>query len=129
MSGSRATRATRMDAKQFKGEPRVLISRDALLHNAALLRRAVSHETKICAILKAEAYGHGAALVADALCNFASAGAVEPPAVDCLAVASIDEAEALPDVPIPVIIFRPVENGFVGRMRQRIEHAIRNDWT
>lgn len=121
-------RAGRMDAKQFLGEPRVLVSREALLHNAALVRHVIGSQTKLCAILKAEAYGHGAALVADALCNFASKNVDDPPAVDALAVASIDEAEKLPDVSVPVIIFRPVENGFVGRMRARIEFAIRNDW-
>lgn len=117
-----------MDAKQYMGEPRVLISREALLHNVALVRHAVGPQTKICAILKADAYGHGAALVADALCNFASGSLDVPPAVDALAVASIDEAEKLPDVSVPVLIFRPVENGFVGRSRGRIEFAIRNDW-
>jgi alanine racemase len=45
-----------------------------------------------------------------------------------LAVASIDEAERLPHTILPVYIFRPVENCFLGRQRSRIEQAIRNAW-
>ena len=112
-----------MDAKHSLGEPRVLISRAALRHNARLLRRTLPAEVRICAIVKAEAYGHGAAVVADALCQ-----GPDGPAVDALAVASLDEAEALPDVPLPVIVFRPVENVFIGRQRQKLETAIRSGW-
>ena len=117
-----------MDAKHALGEPRVLVSRAALLHNARLVRRAVGDRTRICAIIKADAYGHGAAVVADALCNFSDDADGEHPVVDALAVASIDEADALPEVSVPVIIFRPVENAFLGRQRLKLEHAIRNDW-
>ena len=116
-----------MDAKQSLGEPRALISRSALLHNARLIRQTVGPQTRVCAILKADAYGHGAAIVADTLCNFTDDRS-QAPAVDALAVASIDEAAALPPVPVPVIIFRPVENAFVGRQRAKIEAAIREGW-
>jgi alanine racemase len=116
-----------MDAKQTLGEPRLLISRSALLHNAALIRRTVPPGTRICAILKADAYGHGAHIVADALCNFSS-DASDSPAVDAIAVANIDEAAALPDVKVPVIIFRPLENAFLGRQRSKLDEAIRNGW-
>jgi len=121
-----------MDAKHTLGEPRVLVSRAALLHNAAVIRRAIPPQTKVCAIIKADAYGHGAALVADALCNFTDHRTLseggERPAVDALAVASIDEADALPDTGLPLIIFRPVENTFMGRQRAKLEAAIRNGW-
>jgi alanine racemase len=118
-----------MDAKHTLGEPRLLISRAALLHNAVLLRRAVSPATRICAIIKADAYGHGAAIVADALCNFTNGAAGnDRPAVDAVAVASIDEADALPDAGVPLIVFRPVENTFIGRQRAKLELAIRNGW-
>ena len=118
-----------MDAKHTLGEPRVLVSRAALLHNAAVLRRAVSPGTKICAIVKADAYGHGAAIVADALCNFGNGAAgTDRPAVDALAVASFDEADALGDFGVPLIVFRPVENTFVGRQRLKLEAAIRSGW-
>jgi alanine racemase len=117
-----------MDAKQTLGEPRVLISRSALLHNAGLLRRAIAPGTRICAILKAEAYGHGAGIVADALCNFSTDG-TDASAVDAIAVASIDEASLLPETKLPVIVFRPLENAFLGRQRQKLEEAVRNGWT
>jgi alanine racemase len=118
-----------MDAKHTLGEPRVLVSRAALLHNAALVRAAVGPATKICAIVKADAYGHGAGIVADALCNFTDGtSGLDRPAVDALAVASIDEADALPDLGVPLIVFRPVENTFMGRQRAKLEAAIRAGW-
>lgn len=133
-----------MDAKHSLGEPRVLISRSALLHNARLIRRALAPGSgngngnagpragpgpRICAIVKADAYGHGAAVVAETLCNFADgAFAADAPAVDALAVATIDEAAGLPELSVPVIIFRPVENAYLGRQRQKLEEAIRAGW-
>lgn len=118
-----------MDAKHTLGEPRVLISRAALLHNAAILRRAVSPGTKLCAIVKADAYGHGAEIVADALCNFGNeATGCDGPAVDALAVATFDEAEALPESGLPLMVLRPVENTFMGRQRLKLEMAIRSGW-
>jgi alanine racemase len=116
-----------MDAKHTLGETRVLVSRSALLHNAALVRRAVPAGTRICAILKADGYGHDAWIVADALCNFSSDGS-SGPAVDAIAVANIDEAASLPDVKVQVIIFRPLENAYLGRQRFKFEQAIRNGW-
>ena len=116
-----------MDAKHSLGEPRLLISRDALLHNAAIVRQALPIDTKICAVVKADAYGHGAELVIDALYNF-STESVECPAVDALAVATVDEAEALPATTLQTIIFRPIENSFRGSQRSSIETAIRNNW-
>ena len=118
-----------MDAKHTLGEPRVLVSRAALLHNAAIVRDAVGPATKICAIIKADAYGHGGRIVADALCNFTDGtSGLERPAVDALAVASMDEADALPDLGVPLIVFRPVENTFMGRQRAKLEAAIRAGW-
>jgi alanine racemase len=116
-----------MDAKLSLGEPRVLVSREALLHNASLCRRTVAPGVKICAMLKADAYGHGVDIVADTLANF-STRKYEAPLVDALAVASIDEAERLPATILPVYVFRPVENCFLGRQRARLEQAIRNGW-
>jgi alanine racemase len=78
-------------------------------------------------MIKADAYGHGADIVADTLANF-STRRYEAPLVDALAVASIDEAERLPHTILPVYVFRPVENCFLGRQRSRIEQAARNGW-
>lgn len=116
-----------MDAKISLGEPRVLVSREALLHNASIVRRTVGPGVKVCAMIKADAYGHGADIVADTLANF-STRKYEAPLVDALAVASIDEAERLPHTILPVYVLRPVENCFLGRQRSRIEQAIRNGW-
>jgi alanine racemase len=117
-----------MDAKQSLGAPRLLISRDALLRNAAIVRKSLPPGTKVCAVVKADAYGHGIDLVVDALYNF-STDELEGPAVDALAVATVDEAEQLPGgTALQTFIFRPVENSFVGSQRSRIETAIRSNW-
>jgi alanine racemase len=116
-----------MDARDALGEPTAFISRSALLHNAALIRRSIEPRTKICAIVKADAYGHGAALVSDTLANFARGDSYSP-TVDAFAVADLDEAAELSAISQPVLILRPVENAFVGRQRAKIELAIRNEW-
>ena len=110
-------------------EPRMLISRSALLHNVSVLRAAAPGK-KLCAMLKANAYGHDAWIVADALVNFSGPNGEEAPVVDALGVATIDEAAALPELPakVPLLIFQPVENAFTPTQRPRVEHAIRNDW-
>jgi len=116
-----------MDATATLGQPRVLISRNSLLHNVRVLRGALSPQTRICAMIKANAYGHGAEIIADTLANFSS-DSVEAPAVDALAVVTLDEAEALPHTPLPLLVLRPVENIYLGRQRQRLEQAIRAGW-
>ncbi len=78
-------------------------------------------------MLKADAYGHGADLVADTLCNF-SIGTDCRAAVDAVAVATIDEAAALPILAATVLVLRPVENLFIGRQREKIDEAVENDW-
>jgi alanine racemase len=107
----------------------MLISRSALLHNVAVMRAAAPGR-KVCAMLKANAYGHDAWLCADALVNFSGPGGEEAPIVDAIGVATIDEAAALPELPsnVPLMIFQPVENAFVATQRPRIEHAIRHGW-
>src|SRR5688572_11487016 len=69
--------------RDTQSDPRVLISRSALLHNVGVFRRAVPAGTKLCAMIKADAYGHSAAIVADTLCNFAGV-TNGVPAVDAL---------------------------------------------
>jgi alanine racemase len=72
------------------------IDLDALAHNVALLRR-VSAPARLCAVVKADAYGHGALPVAHAALE---AGA------DWLAVALVEEGVALRDagVEAPVLL-------------------------
>ena len=116
-----------MDARDALGEPTATISRSALLHNAAVIRRAVGRGVKICATVKANAYGHGAETVTDALANF-STNDFGTPSVDAFAVADLDEAAALPAVELPVLVLRPVENCFVGRQRAKVELAVKQGW-
>jgi alanine racemase len=116
-----------MEAKHSLGQPRLLISRSALLHNARFVRKLVGQRVRICGTVKADAYGHGANVVADALSNFSDDSG--KPAVDGFAVATIDEAAELPESPLPVAVLRPVENCFLGRQRAAIELAIHSGWT
>jgi alanine racemase len=116
-----------MDAKHTLGEPRCLISRAAILHNINLIRQSVGPKVKICAVVKADAYGHDADIVVDTLCNFSNSDA-EPPMVDCLAVADIDEAAALLATDLPIVVLRPVENAYLGAQRARLEAAVRHGW-
>jgi alanine racemase len=113
-------------------DSQLLVSRHALLHNVRLLRACVGPDVKLCATIKAGAYGHGAAVVADALTNFSLDGA-DAPVVDGFAVATLDEAAELPldghrAAELPVLVLRPVENVYVGRNREALEHAIRMGW-
>lgn len=116
-----------MDAKHSLGEPRCLVSRAAILHNISLIRKSIGEAVKICAVVKADAYGHDADIVVDTLCNFTS-GDAEPPMVDALAVADIDEAAALLACELPVMVLRPVENAYLGSQRARLEAAVRHGW-
>lgn len=116
-----------MDARSSAGEPRVLINREALVHNARVIRRAVGQNVSVCAVIKADAYGHGAQIVVDTLCNYPLDEMGSPPC-NLLAVANIDEAMALDEVTVPIMVLRPVENAFIGRQREQIEEAIRKQW-
>jgi alanine racemase len=109
-------------------QTRLLVSRSALLHNVRVLRRHIDPATRICAVVKADAYGAGAAIVADALANF-SDGDIEAPAVDALAVATCQEAASLAPCSVPIHILRPVENAFFGNQRSDLEQAIRDGHT
>jgi alanine racemase len=116
-----------MDAKQTLAEPRCLISRAALLHNISLIRKRLAPSVKICAVVKADAYGHDSKIVTDTLCNF-STDNTEPPVVDALAVADMDEAAVISNCNLPLLVLRPVENSFLGGQRAKLEHACQNGW-
>ncbi len=68
----------------------------AIGHNIALVRQNVGADVKICAVIKADAYGHGAVAV----------GRYLEPVVEYFAVATIDEAVELREagIVLPVII-------------------------
>ncbi len=59
------------------------VNLNAVIHNASLLKKRA--DTRLCAVVKANAYGHGAEEVANALSGVA----------DCFAVALIEEGIAL----------------------------------
>ena len=69
---------------------------DAIGHNIAEVRRNVGNEVKICAVIKADAYGHGAVAV----------GRYLESAVEYFAVATVDEAIELREagIRLPIII-------------------------
>jgi alanine racemase len=77
------------------------IDLDALARNAALLRDAVGPDTRLCAVLKADAYGLGARRIAKRLTN---AGA------SMIALYTPDEARALVDanVDADLLVLMPV---------------------
>ncbi|HEY1629274.1 MAG TPA: alanine racemase [Tepidisphaeraceae bacterium] len=116
-----------MDVRQSHGEPRMLISREALIHNLRLIRGQLNPKTKICAMVKADAYGHGADIVIDTLCNFVFED-LPSPLIDMLGVGCLDEAAAITETILPILIFRPVENIYMGRQREALENAIRLGW-
>ena len=70
----------------------------ALAHNYNYLKSRIEEGIKVIAVVKADAYGHGATTVAIAL---------EGMGVDALAVAIVDEAVALREEGIgsPIIVF------------------------
>lgn len=88
--------------------PQATLDRSALLHNLQRLRQAAPGAALMAAV-KADAYGHGAALIAPAL---AAAG------VDAFGVATADEALELRALGLstPILIFSPV--------RQRLAELI-----
>ena len=109
--------------RQTAGRPRLLVNRRALLSNVRKLRAAAGDSMRLCAVVKADAYGHGAAGVADVLTNFYT-NDLPAPAADAFAVATIAEAEQLGDVEVPVMVLRPVECVYLGDNRQELEAAI-----
>jgi alanine racemase len=70
----------------------------ALSHNAGEIRRLTGPGVQLCAVVKADAYGHGAVPVARHLVRCG---------VDVLAVASVEEASQLRDAGIPskILVF------------------------
>lgn len=79
----------------------------ALSHNVGEIRRLVGSDVRLCAVVKADAYGHGAAAVARHLVRCG---------VDSLAVASFEEAAALRDAGIStkILVFGALAGSEVG---------------
>jgi alanine racemase len=93
--------------KYFEGLTRpawVEISIDNLRHNFREVKRLISPDTKVMAIIKADAYGHGAVEVGEALLDEGA---------DCFGVATLSEALQLrarfEDVGILILGYTPEE--------------------
>ena len=74
---------------------------DAICHNLAEIKQLVGAATKVMAVVKANAYGHGSVGVAKAL---AYSGA------DAFAVTTIEEGQALREagIGLPILVFAPL---------------------
>ena len=63
--------------------------------------------------------------MADALCNFGDVtDGTTRRAVDQIGVATIGEAAALPDLDVPILILRPIENEVVSGVGQIVIDAL-----
>jgi alanine racemase len=91
----------------------VEIDLSALKHNLSEVRSFVGPSVKVMAVVKADAYGHGAVMAARA---FAEAGA------DCLGVTTLEEALELREggISIPILVFSPL-------LPDQVEPALAND--
>ncbi|MDO5738146.1 MAG: alanine racemase [Eubacteriales bacterium] len=78
------------------------VSRANLIHNLRAVRSSIPKTAKVCAVVKADAYGHGAEFVARVAEN--------EDLVQYFAVANMDEAERLrsADVHLPILIMSRV---------------------
>jgi alanine racemase len=97
----------------------VEIDLSAVAHNARAVRNAAGRGCRLMAVVKADAYGHGAAPVARAAMG---AGA------DSLAVTYLEEAEVLrrAGVRTPVLVMGPVDPSQAGLVR-RLDVAVMVD--
>ena len=75
------------------------ISRSRLRHNVALMQRRVGARVKLCATIKADAYGHGVAHVSELLRD---AG------VEWVSVYSLEEAMELAHLPFGILVLAPL---------------------
>lgn len=80
---------------------RVEIDLDAIAHNLQEIRRIIPSRTRIMAIVKADAYGHGAEEVSQVLCR---------EGVGMLGVARVEEGVKLREanITIPILLLSPV---------------------
>jgi len=96
------------------------IDLDALYGNVAVIRRLVGSQAAVAAVVKADAYGHGLAVVGPALAG----------ACDVLCVATLDEALALRGVGVGarIVLLYPVPLDGVGEaVRAGLEMTIMSD--
>ena len=103
---------------EFQSHQTVLeINLDAITHNLSQIRKVINPGTKIMAMVKAFAYGSGAAEIASHL---------EFCRVDYLAVAYADEGVALraSGITIPILVMNPEKSAFETIIRYDLEPEI-----
>ena len=95
--------------REYSRPTRAFINLDALRHNAAQLAAHLSGGAKLLAVLKADAYGHGAIQIARALTQTASRE-YSPNCVAMLGVASVDEGAELREAGIraPILLLSAI---------------------
>ena len=93
----------------------VEVSLLAIKNNFAAIKELLAPQTKICAVVKADAYGHGMVRVAKTL---------EEKGVDCLAVALVEEGMLLrkEGIVTPILVLGPIAE-------KDIESCLKNDLT
>jgi alanine racemase len=104
LTGTRSPIEARLSAAGLPGLPRTAwleIDLEAVRHNLATLRRMAGPDVPILPVVKADAYGHGAVAIAQAL---------EAAGVDGLCVAALDEALQLRDAGITsrIVVLYPI---------------------
>lgn len=94
--------------REYSRPTRALINYDALRHNAAQLAKNLRGGAKLLAVLKADAYGHGAVAVARALLE--TTREYSPNCVAMLGVASVDEGAELREAGIraPILLMSAI---------------------
>jgi alanine racemase len=110
VTGARPPIEARLAAAGLPGVPRTAwleIDLDAVRHNLSTLRRLAGPDVPIMPVVKADAYGHGAVAVSQAL---------EDAGVDGLCVAAFDEAVQLRDGGIAgrILVLYPVPAEWAG---------------
>ena len=83
-----------------------IVSKSILKNNIGQIRKRLNRGTKVCAVVKADAYGHGLCKTADILYKEA----------DSFAVALIEEAAALrySGIDKPILLLQPVKGEDIG---------------
>ncbi len=98
------------------------IDQKALRSNLLVLKKQLKPNTKVMAMVKAVAYGHGAVLMAKHL--------EENKLVDCFGVASIDKGIELREmgIELPILIFNPISSGFHRLIEHCLEPVLHNEY-
>src|ERR1700744_3780518 len=93
------------------------ISRSRLMHNIALMQRRGGVNVKLCATIKADAYGHGVAYIAELL---------REAEVQWVCVYSLEEAMELAQLPwFGILVLAPLVIAEGGELSADVRDALR----